>query len=334
MKLEPVLLNPEYQDPVLFVSIPQKAEVVLFDLGYCFRLKIKDIQKISRIFISHTHIDHFIGFDHILRLSVDLDKTISLYGPPGFIKNIAGKLSGYMWNLKESVNLNFTAYEIHLDKILKAEFKGQEGYVNNETPEEIPYDGASPIAKTDDYSVYAVTLQHQMPVLGYRLNAADSYNADKKAITSLGLTSGKWVGELKELVSQNPSADETITIDDKTYPVNDLAKKIIKSNKGTVIVYVVDTIFNKATAKLLKNFVKQADYFFCECAYITPEKDLARQNYHMTAKQAATIALEGEASVLIPFHFSRRYEGKYHLIYEEAGGVFPRVKKAKKYQSG
>ena len=331
MKLKPVLVNPEFNDPILFISIPQKSEVILFDLGYCFRLKIRDIRKISKIFISHTHIDHFAGFDHILRLSVDMDKTISIYGPPHFIKNVSGKLAGYLWNLKEGISLNYEVFEIHKDRILKKLLEGKKGFVNDSPPEVISFQETDPIAVTPDYSVYPLFLEHLMPILGFKIIAADSSNADISIIKKEGLSPGKWVGELKERIVEGISPDEEIVIEDRKYNLSELAKKIIRKKPGTKIAYIVDTIFNKATAKPLKKFVKDVDYFFCECAYLTEERDLARQNYHLTAKQAATIALEGGAGNLIPFHFSRRYESNPQSLYDEAKSVFDNVVIAPKY---
>jgi ribonuclease Z len=331
MKLHPVLVNPEYQDPVLLISIPQKAEVLIFDLGYCFRLKIRDIQKITRIFISHTHIDHFAGFDHILRLSVDIEKTVSVYGPPGIIRNVEGKLAGYFWNLKAGVMLNFEVNEVHPDKILRKRFIGNEGYENPEPPEVIPHSPSEPLVKTDEYSVFSATLNHRMPVLAYRIEAVDSYNADVEVMKELGLSPGKWVGELKRYISENVMDAKPLEIDGKHYDTGELASKIIGKNPGTRIAYIVDTICDDITAPLAVNIARQADYLFCECAYMNAEKDLAAQNYHLTATQAATIASEAGVGQLIPFHFSKRYDGKYHLILDEARLIFPEVGKADKY---
>ena len=44
--------------------------------------------------------DHFIGFDApLLRVALGRGKTLRLYGPPGLIANVEGKLHGYTWNL-------------------------------------------------------------------------------------------------------------------------------------------------------------------------------------------------------------------------------------------
>lgn len=333
MKLEPFLVNQEFQDPVLMIPIPQRSDSVIFDLGYCFRLKVKDIQRISRIFISHTHIDHFAGFDHLLRMSVDLDKTIQVYGPPGIIRNVGGKLAGYTWNLKENIHLSFSVFEVHPDRILNAIFPGSDGFEMAAPPAEAPRQEGDPICTDRDFQVRAVFLEHKMPVLGYRIDGSHSLNIRPEALKELGLSPGKWVGEFKALVERDETLNGAFSVDGKEFSAGELARKIITKTPGTSIGYVVDTIFNKATARSLKGFLQGVQMLFCECSYLTPERDLARLNHHLTARQAATIALESGVGELYPFHFSRRYEGEYHKLYKEARAVFPPVLEAKKYGS-
>jgi ribonuclease Z len=332
MKLFPMLLNAEYQDPVLTVSIPQKTEMILFDLGYCFRLKLKDIKKITRIFISHTHIDHFAGFDHVLRLSLDLDKTVYIYGPPGIINNVNGKLSSYTWNLTAGVHINFSVFEIRKDRILNKVFMGNNGFENTCSPIEYPIATSGLICQTNDYNVRCAFLEHKIPVLSYRIDAVDSYNADVEIINSLGLTPGKWVGDVKEAASKGSNVPVVIDIEGKEFSTDMLKEKIIKKTAGTSIVYIVDTIYDEDTSQTMKELAKGADYLFCETSYLFSELSLAVLNCHMTALQAGYLARDSEVKKLIPIHFSRRYEGEYQKIYEEAKSVFPNVEKAVKYE--
>ncbi|MFP4498255.1 MAG: MBL fold metallo-hydrolase [Vulcanimicrobiota bacterium] len=334
MKLSPVLLNLEFQDPVLLVSIPQKARNILFDCGYCFRLKVKDMQKIDSIFISHTHIDHFAGFDHILRLSLDCEKTVKIFGPPGIIKNIAGKLAGYTWNLTEKVFLNFQVTEIYEDRLLTRKFIGKDGFSAEtlEYEEDNSFTIEMPVQVTPEYSAYACVLDHKTPVIAYKVAAVPSYNADIQKIKKLGLEPGKWVGELKEKVAElGFEAGGEIEVNGENRPVSELSHEIIVKRTGTSFAFIVDTIFSKTTAKKMIQFCNGVQKLYCECAYLTEERDLARQNYHLTARQAATLAAEAGVQELIPIHFSRRYEGSYEKLYKEAKEKFENVKVAIKY---
>ncbi len=100
----PRLINGPFDDPGLFIPFQFQNRAVIFDLGDINCLPAKDILKISHAFVSHTHMDHFIGFDRLLRLTLGREKNLSLYGPPGFLKNVEGKLAGYTWNLADKYN--------------------------------------------------------------------------------------------------------------------------------------------------------------------------------------------------------------------------------------
>jgi len=87
LSFHPRLVNGPFDDPGLFIPFQFQNRAVIFDLGDINRLTPKDILKISHVFVSHTHMDHFIGFDRLLRLSLGREKNLALYGPPGFLEN-------------------------------------------------------------------------------------------------------------------------------------------------------------------------------------------------------------------------------------------------------
>ena len=101
---QPGLINDASGDPGLFISFAFNRRAIVFDLGDIAGLSPRDLLKISHVFISHTHMDHFAGFDRLLRIMLGRSKTLHFYGPLGFLKNLEGKLSGYAWNLAK----NFT----------------------------------------------------------------------------------------------------------------------------------------------------------------------------------------------------------------------------------
>ena len=91
----PRLVNRPFDDPGLFIPFLFEKRAILFDLGDIYSLSAKEILKTSHVFITHTHMDHFFGFDRLLRLFLGRDQHLFLYGPEGFLKNVEGKLAAY-----------------------------------------------------------------------------------------------------------------------------------------------------------------------------------------------------------------------------------------------
>ena len=59
--------------------------------------------------------DHFIGFDYLLRVCLGRDCHISIFGPPGFHRQIENKINAYTWNLVENYTNDFALHvtEVH-----------------------------------------------------------------------------------------------------------------------------------------------------------------------------------------------------------------------------
>jgi ribonuclease Z len=85
---------------------------MLFDLGRLDRLSVREILKLSDVFVSHTHIDHFIGFDHLLSSALHREQDLQLFGPNGFMENVRGKLAGYAWNLIRDYPFTLVVHEV------------------------------------------------------------------------------------------------------------------------------------------------------------------------------------------------------------------------------
>ena len=86
---------------------------------------------------------------------------------------------------------------------------------------------------------------------------------------------------------------------------------------GTKFIIVGDTGETKSLVEVCRN----ADGIVIEGTYLESEKDMARQFSHLTAKDAAELALEANAKQLFITHISRRYRDKD--VEKEAQAVFP-----------
>src|SRR3972149_3384708 len=118
----PQLVNDPLGDPALYGGLPWERRGLLLDLGALEPLSAANILKVTEVFVSHTHVDHFIGFDHLLRVVLGRDRRLRLFGPPGLRAQVAGKLAGYTWNMTHDYPLVLEAAELHSDRLEVAQF--------------------------------------------------------------------------------------------------------------------------------------------------------------------------------------------------------------------
>src|SRR5512145_2638100 len=99
--VSPELVNGVFGDPVLYLDFRDERRALLFDVGDVSRLPPKKILRLSDVFVSHDHMDHFAGLDRLVRVLLGRGALLRLYGPPGFLERVEHKLSAYTWNLAE-----------------------------------------------------------------------------------------------------------------------------------------------------------------------------------------------------------------------------------------
>ncbi|HET9025382.1 MAG TPA: ribonuclease Z, partial [Burkholderiaceae bacterium] len=96
---EPGLLNDSFGDPGLYVDFRDERRALLFDFGDVGRLPPRKLLRLSHVFVSHTHMDHFAGFDQWLRVVLGRKDRVVLTGGPEFIDRVEHKLAAYTWNV-------------------------------------------------------------------------------------------------------------------------------------------------------------------------------------------------------------------------------------------
>ncbi len=326
--LHPRLVNGPFEDPGLFVPFLYDPKAFLFDLGDLAHLSPRSLLKVSHAFVSHTHMDHFTGFDALLRLYLGRNKTLYLYGPEGFLHNIEGKLAGYAWNLVANYHNPFTLVvtEIQPQCQLTRTYECHEKFQSTGTTKRQAFEGL--ILHESGLSVSAVILDHDIPCLGFCLEERFHININKDALEKLGLIPGPWLNRFKQALYEEADPTLEFKISDKfrstrkVYPLNELASQIALIVPGQKIGYIVDVGYSLTNAEKIIALVKGADQLFIEAAFLENDKEIARKKQHLTAWQAGTLAGRAGVKRVIPLHFSPRYTGQGDLLYREVMEAF------------
>lgn len=321
----PKLINDPGGDPGIYINFLYERRAILFDCGELYSLSSRQLLKVSHIFISHTHMDHFIGFDHLLRLLLGRDKVLCVYGPSGIIDCLAHKLAAYSWNLVQNYTNHFEirAYEVTDNQTQGAYFVCRDGFLRK--PLDVrQFDGL--LLDEPAFCVSAVILDHLLPSLAFCFKEKYHLNINKVRLAKLGLTPGPWLSELKEWVWQERDDREEFMVKceaiSRTFPFGVLRRELVSKSEGEKIVYVADAVYSQANAQKIIELAHGADYFFCEAAFMDKDKEQAKKTYHLTAGQAGELARQAKVKRFIPFHFSPRYCDNLEQVEQEAQNAF------------
>jgi ribonuclease Z len=157
------------------------------------------------------------------------------------------------------------------------------------------------------FRIEALFLEHGVDNIGWRVTEPDVRKFDEKALESHAIR-GPLVRELISKGSLNING-HTVAIEDVSW-----------IRKGDSIAVVIDT---RACQNAI-DIAKGAKILLCESTYQEEHKELAYKHFHLTAKEAATIAKQAGVKKLILTHFSARYQNLKDFEIE-AKAVFPNV---------
>jgi ribonuclease Z len=327
-QFHPSLVNSPFDDPALYVDFLYERRALLFDLGDIRALPPRKILRLTHIFISHTHIDHFIGFDHLLRLCLGRAKRIHLFGPPGFTARVEHRLASYTWNLVESYPADFTlvAVELHPDgRSISAEFHCRSGFRRENERTVQLHDGI--LLDEETFRLRTAFLDHKTVSLAYALEEKSHVNIMKNRLLDLGLPTGPWLAELKRAILRGEADDKLFRawwhaaggMVERHFALGELKKEILQVVPGQKIAYVTDAAYTPANAARIVDLARGADYLFIEATFLDADRERAAERHHLTALQAGRLARQAGVARAIPFHFSPRYQGMEDRLREELG---------------
>jgi ribonuclease Z len=318
------LINSPFGDPALFVEILWEHRALIFDLGEVGGFRPAKLLKISHAFISHTHIDHFVGFDTLVRLMLNREREIKIFGPAGFLANVRGKLAGYTWNLTEGYPFSVIAAEVHPDRLVSETFRSQRRFIP-EDRKEAPFTG---ILEEDSHlKITTAHLDHFIPCLAFTLEERFHININKENLRRMSLPIGPWLKDLKEALWKGEPGDFQLTVPlerggkGKELSLDEV-RNAVTITPGQKIAYVADCLFSGENARRIIQLAAGADLFFCEAGFLDRDRERAEERGHLTARQAGELARQAKVKKLQVFHFSPKYEKEATLLYREAEDAF------------
>ncbi|MBN1230614.1 MAG: ribonuclease Z [Anaerolineales bacterium] len=240
-------------------------------------------RRINRILLTHGHLDHILGLAGLFSTFFRWEtlEDIEIYGG--------------QWTIDRVYQLLFGV------RIIPKKFLDTKIHLNVVTP--------GKLIEEDDFSISAFEVNHRGPdCYGFLFEENSHRPFQSEKAEALGIPHGPI---RKELVS-----GKNITLENGTTIQPD--QVLGEAQPGARVAFTGD-MGNDMDGIL--RVCNNVDLLVSEATYLESEADMAEKFLHLTAAQAARMALNVNAGKLLLTHISRRYREKD--ILNEARGVFP-----------
>jgi len=326
------LINRTFGDPGVYIDLKFERRAILFDIGDIAALPARKLLRISDIFVSHTHMDHFSGFDHLLRVCLGRDTGVSLYGPSRFIAQVEHKLAAYTWNLVQNYQTEFVVIAHEIDRrgrVQRAQFRSRGRFEREAMADAMADEGV--LLQAPLFRVRTMPLEHHdITSLAFAFEESVHINVWKNRLQELRLPTGPWLTELKREVRADAPDSTPIRVHwrtrdgshDQTIALGELKQNVLEFVPGQKVCYVTDVADNEHNRTALAAFVRGADLLFIEAVFLDADRKHAERKAHLTARAAGEIARTAEVKSAVPFHFSPRYLGREDELRQEFAGAW------------
>ena len=323
---EPRLVNGAFGDPGLYVDFLDERRAVLFDLGDVSALPPRKLIRLTHVFVSHAHMDHFAGFDHLLRVVLGRKERLALIGGPGFVSRVEHKLRAYEWNVVHRYEppLVIDVRELRPDGPgSRAFFSSRHRFAREDAGDWRP-DG-DVLHEEATFRVRGCFVDHELPCLAFVLEEKARMRVARERLEAMGFATGPWLRDLRHAVLAGAPGGTPIRVQwrdrqgehDITRSVDELRPAILDVVRGQRIGYVTDLRHTEDNIRALAALLDGVDLLFIESVFLEEDAGHAARKNHLTARQAGGIARRLRARAVVPFHFSPRYEGRSAALVAE-----------------
>ena len=322
--LQPSFFSGLLDDPVMFINVRPTGRGLLLDCGQLHHLAKRILRSVDAIFVSHAHMDHLMGFDHLLRHVLVTPRTIGVYGPPGMAGRISGKLAGYDWNLAEATWCTITVDEIHPRTIEQYAFAGSRGFRLQHTGTMLRRDRT--LLQTRHLTVEAEICDHKVPVLIFRVTESAAFMIDKRKLLDEQLRPGPWLRELEKRFhngcwDEGPldvwravggqRSLETISNPEALY------RRICRSEPPASIGYICDVGMSEGNLERIHDLMRGVTLLVTECTFLAADEAKARNSAHLCTTDLNILSRQIKPDMLLPMHLSKTYLGDTRRLYAE-----------------
>ena len=322
--VEPAFFSGLLDDPVLLLNIRPTGRGILIDCGQIHHLAKRVLKSIDALFVTHAHMDHFMGIDTMIRHNHVSPRTIELYGPPGIAAKMAAKFSGYDWNLTEQCWCSFRVHEVFADHITTSLFPGPQGFPRRLEGERSRTDRI--IYRNNYLQVEADLCDHKIPVLIFRINERPSFMVDEAKIERAGLVRGDWLRRLKKRFHHGYPAGESLKVprlgngrieENLVEDLGTLYESIRKEQPAASIGYVTDIGFSEANIGKVSRLMQGVTLLACECTFLAEDREKARASAHLCTEDVNFLVDRLRPSLFLPMHLSKSYIHDFDRLYDE-----------------